>query len=204
MRQRFPLGQATSGTGATLGASGGSIGHTHSGPSHSHTLDPASVNTGSEPDHTHTIPSTSSAGSHAHTVPTTDFETVGGTLSSGTSGLLADEDIDHNHSFTDGVSSSPSHNHPGNTWGFSSFSHSHTITDTLDTYLAPDNSHRHTHFGSNTVSDGSHAHSINATVGNGGHNHSINVGSFSTSSDGTGGTGPHEVAYITLQAIIKT
>jgi microcystin-dependent protein len=37
LRQRFPLGVAASGTGATLGATGGSIDHTHTGPSHTHT-----------------------------------------------------------------------------------------------------------------------------------------------------------------------
>ncbi len=35
---RFPLGKATSGTGATLGSTGGAIDHTHTGPSHTHTL----------------------------------------------------------------------------------------------------------------------------------------------------------------------
>lgn len=35
--QRVILGKATSGTGATLGATGGAIDHTHTGPSHTHT-----------------------------------------------------------------------------------------------------------------------------------------------------------------------
>jgi hypothetical protein len=38
LRQRFPLGKAASGTGATLGASGGAIDHAHSTPAHSHGL----------------------------------------------------------------------------------------------------------------------------------------------------------------------
>jgi microcystin-dependent protein len=38
LRQRLPLGKAASGTGSTLGATGGAIDHTHSTPSHSHTL----------------------------------------------------------------------------------------------------------------------------------------------------------------------
>lgn len=37
LRQRFPLGKATSGTGATLGGTGGAIDHTH-------TVTPASLN----------------------------------------------------------------------------------------------------------------------------------------------------------------
>lgn len=37
LRQRFPLGKAAAGTGATLLGSGGAIDHTHTGPSHTHT-----------------------------------------------------------------------------------------------------------------------------------------------------------------------
>lgn len=37
LRQRFPLGTAASGTGSTLGGTGGAIDHTHTGPSHTHT-----------------------------------------------------------------------------------------------------------------------------------------------------------------------
>lgn len=36
LRQRFPLGVAASGTGNTLGGTGGAIDHTHTGPSHTH------------------------------------------------------------------------------------------------------------------------------------------------------------------------
>lgn len=52
LRQRFPLGKAASGTGSTLGSSGGSIDHTHTGPLHSHTA----------PSHTHTIPTAGTFG----------------------------------------------------------------------------------------------------------------------------------------------
>lgn len=38
LRGRFPLGKAASGTGSTLGGTGGAIDHTHTGPSHTHTL----------------------------------------------------------------------------------------------------------------------------------------------------------------------
>lgn len=36
MRQRFPMGKATAGTGATLGVTGGTIDHTHTGVAHTH------------------------------------------------------------------------------------------------------------------------------------------------------------------------
>jgi microcystin-dependent protein len=41
LRQRFPLGVATAGTGSTRGGTGGSIDHVHAGPSHTHSLETA-------------------------------------------------------------------------------------------------------------------------------------------------------------------
>lgn len=38
MRGKFPIGKAASGTGSTLGGSGGAIDHVHTGPSHTHTV----------------------------------------------------------------------------------------------------------------------------------------------------------------------
>jgi microcystin-dependent protein len=53
LSQRFPLGKASSGTGATLGGTGGAIDHTHTGGSHTHTMG----------NHTHTLTHTHGAGS---------------------------------------------------------------------------------------------------------------------------------------------
>lgn len=38
LRQRFPLGKAASGTGATIAGTGGSIDHTHTSAAHTHTV----------------------------------------------------------------------------------------------------------------------------------------------------------------------
>lgn len=38
LRGRFPLGKATAGTGNVLGVTGGTIDHTHTGPSHAHNV----------------------------------------------------------------------------------------------------------------------------------------------------------------------
>lgn len=59
-RQKYMMGKAASGTGATLGSTFGAINHTHTGPSHTHT----------GPSHTHSVTgSTASANiSHAHAV----------------------------------------------------------------------------------------------------------------------------------------
>lgn len=57
LRQRFPLGKAASGTGVTLGSTGGAIDHTHTGPSHTHdyTDVPAHTHTITDPGHTHDV-----------------------------------------------------------------------------------------------------------------------------------------------------
>lgn len=46
LRGKFPLGKAASGTGATLGSTGGLIDHTHTGPSHTHTSSTGTAATG--------------------------------------------------------------------------------------------------------------------------------------------------------------
>lgn len=43
LRQRFPLGVAASGTGNTLGGTGGAIDHVHTGGNHTHNVDPDPV-----------------------------------------------------------------------------------------------------------------------------------------------------------------
>jgi microcystin-dependent protein len=62
LRQRFPMGKAESGTGATLGATGGEIDHAHGGATASHVLDITQI-----PSHQHSIvvngtPGSASAG----------------------------------------------------------------------------------------------------------------------------------------------
>lgn len=87
LRQRFPLGKAASGTGSTLGSTGGAIDHTHAGPSHTHTIN--------------------SDGAHTHTFTTgnessiTELYTDGGgpdvPNSPHTHSGTTDSDGDHNH-----------------------------------------------------------------------------------------------------------
>lgn len=59
MRQKFTIGKAASGTGSTLGGSGGNIDHTHTGPSHSHDLS----------NHTHGMTHTHDLSNHTHSTP---------------------------------------------------------------------------------------------------------------------------------------
>jgi hypothetical protein len=75
-RQRFPIGKAASGTGSTLGGTGGNIDHTHSVPAHHHGMgtgadlnitSSGSGTSGTESaDHTHTFSATSSGFSANH------------------------------------------------------------------------------------------------------------------------------------------
>lgn len=84
LRQRFPLGKAASGTGASLGSTGGSIDHTHSVPAHHHAM-----GTGADFNIT-------SSGSHSHSI---DHDH--GVFSSGLEDTNHSHTIDHDHgSFT--------------------------------------------------------------------------------------------------------
>lgn len=76
LRQRFALGKAGSGTGATLGGTGGAIDHTHTSAAHTHTFTTGIEST------SQTVQSGSGAGTaannHTHT-GTTDSTTPGAT-----------------------------------------------------------------------------------------------------------------------------
>lgn len=81
LRQRFPLGKATSGVGVALGESGGAIDHVHTGPSHKHGMP-----------HTHTMP-------HVHSAPrdgwggTVNTPPIAGRLQSGGSGVGSEASV---------------------------------------------------------------------------------------------------------------
>jgi microcystin-dependent protein len=105
LRQKFPLGKAASGTGNTLGATGGAIDHTHSGGSHTHTF---ATTTALDGDHAHTVAAHTHTIAHTHTAsgtvdPTTVDQTV--TVDTG-SGVDVTLDIHtHTYSATTGGSS---------------------------------------------------------------------------------------------------
>lgn len=66
LQQRFPLGKAANGTGATIAGTGGAIDHTHSAPAHAHSIPAHSHGMG----HTHDMPShVHTVSAHEHTVP---------------------------------------------------------------------------------------------------------------------------------------
>lgn len=96
MRQRFPIGVAASGTGATLGGTGGSIDHLHTGPSHTHDAGTFAVPSGGAHTHTTGAPSATIA---AQSGAGTTMPTVGHTHDIASSGA-------HTHSVTGNTGSS--------------------------------------------------------------------------------------------------
>lgn len=93
-RGRFVLGKAAAGTGSTLGSTGGSIDHTHTGPSHTHSV---SGNTGNGG----TGATGGASAKHRHGSETVDQNLDGLTQ---TVMNYADDTPDHTHT-------GPSHNH---------------------------------------------------------------------------------------------
>jgi microcystin-dependent protein len=68
LRQRFPLGKAASGTGSTLGGTGGNIDHTHGlGGSHTHDVVQAAFNTGTPSSQESVAGASAGAAAHLHT-----------------------------------------------------------------------------------------------------------------------------------------
>lgn len=123
-RQRFPLGKAASGTGATLGATGGNIDHTHTitvdnAGDHDHTATTSEdgAHTHTQGAHQHAIGAgsasfaTSDTGGAAPIYPATqvDIFSDAGTGSSGAHDhtLTTSEDGEHTHSATSGAANPP-------------------------------------------------------------------------------------------------
>lgn len=120
MRQKFPLGKAVSGTGDTLGGTGGAIDHTHIGGTHTHDMSAhthiGGLHTHDLSNHTHSIPahyhgmgagatlSISGSGSHLHKIG--DFQS---TVSSGVDQTVIS--IGSGDSITDTFSDSEVHSH---------------------------------------------------------------------------------------------
>jgi len=123
LRGRFPLGKATSGTGSTLGGTGGSIDHTHTGPSHLHDM---GNHTHTGPSHTHDYTHTHGIGNHTHTMAHT--HTVPDHLHVLTgSGAYSAITFDAGNSYQERLSGAHvwnrTHRGSGETWSSSSGSH---------------------------------------------------------------------------------
>jgi len=127
LRQRVPVGKYSSGTFATLGATGGAeniILSTANLPAHTHDVNPARFTSAAEDSHTHSVdpPSTttSSNGNHKHDLDGVaenyNTDTYSGNGGDGDAGRIYDTDYagEHTHTvniaaFTSGAGSAHSH-----------------------------------------------------------------------------------------------
>lgn len=114
-RGRFALGKAASGTGNVLGATGGSIDHTHTGGAHTHTLA-----------HTHTVPS------HYHSKGALAITVAGGSHTHTASSGSMSANATHSHA-VDSHTHTMAHTHTGTV--DSGGSHSHTIASGSANFL---------------------------------------------------------------------
>ncbi len=210
----FPMGVAVSGTGSSLGDSGGTLDHTHTQPTHvhaeaahthamtAHTHSSASTALGGA--HTHTQPSTGASSTHTHTGPAhthgdgslvvanTSTATVGSReASSATAGLFAENDLDtssdnssHLHGF--GSYTCPACGTTSGSTASSTFSHSHFPTS---------NAGQHTH-ASGAVSGSTASAGTGVTGSGGAHSHT-------NASTGTSVEHTHTVG-VTVSALTVT
>lgn len=171
LRQRFPLGKAGSGTGSSLGQTGGSIDHTHSVPAHYHSMGSgADLAIGSSGSHTTTIDI-----AHGHTASSNNV-TTGITATTGSSTVsLTDPGHGHNYGAKEGGSNGSGANRPQ---GASSSSGSNTSYSTNSTSTGI------------TLNNGTHSHTV--SISDSGHSHTITVNALGTTNKtDTDGTHSH-------------
>lgn len=177
-RGRFALGVAASGTGATLGATGGAIDHVHTGPSHTHSI--ASV-----ADHQHAVTTLQTTENGAHDHGGTESDGSGTTGGAGGHSHSGTATSDNNGVTTVDVGSAETVPTTANTYGFS------TSIESNHTHSTP----AHTH---DISADGDHQHTLTGSVdAAGGHDHGA-----ATGSSGTGNTGTANPPFVTVHFII--
>lgn len=106
-RQRYSMGKAASGTGSTLGSTFGTIDHTHTGPSHTHT-----ITSGGSHSHTGHTGTPSSGVAIAHTTTPVNADTNGDGVVTAISGFASGNVIDDGVQ-THPISSDGAHDHGG-------------------------------------------------------------------------------------------
>lgn len=172
LRQKFPLGKAASGTGNTLGSTGGAIDHSHSIS--------GSGSTSTDGGHSHTG-STGSVGAHSHTATTSSdgSHSHGGNTGTPSSGVAIAHTTTPIPADTNG---------DGSTTNVSGWLGGNVIDDGVQTHpISSDGGHTHS---LTTSSEGAHSHSIGS---DGDHSHSFSV-------SGTSGT--NNPPYLVVNYII--
>lgn len=116
-RGRHFFGKATSGTGSTLGGTFGSIDHTHTGPSHTHSISSAGAHTHAINGDTQTVDLRNHTHSLTNTTVDANLDGVTKSVADGTStGDAAEAGLNHDHEEgTLATASDGSHDHGGTT-----------------------------------------------------------------------------------------
>jgi len=204
----YPLVKSTSGTGSTLGETGGDYVHSHTGQPHTHTIDPPNVTTSSTGNHQHTLSQGMvSDGAHSHNLGNTGSHSVGTEYAfNSTPGLVSKNDISHSHSHSHGA---------GDTGGdydaASSSGHTHNVDNSLATSspsYTPSRAHQHIHSNPDLQNNLNHVHGLYPTGFNGVHDHDLDIEAFA-SSDGsalgaTGATSGNLPPLLAFAFFIKT
>lgn len=188
MKGRFPLGKADSGTGNTLGSSGGSLDHVHSVAGHYHSKGNLYIN--SSGSHTTSI-------SHDHGAVTSSSDTHSHTFS-GTTGATSTDQLPGR-----------ANSSPGNNTKVMRSNSSGSNNNTFDTFF------NHTHSFSGTTATDAHSHSVDLpsysanSASSGAHTHANgyfagNVGNISgANGDNAQDTSANNPAFLTLNYVIK-
>ena len=181
LRQRFPLGKADSGTGSTLGSTGGAIDHVHQGGSHSHDMGNHTHNVGA---HYHGLGTLGlvSSGDHDHSI-NHDHSS----FTSGGSGTLNTNSDSHSHTVSGSTNTTGNHSHQYNINDAGPFATEKGIRGGADAFVEAsftEDAGNHSHTVSGSTNSDSHSHTIPT------HTHSINVPNF-TGTSGDGGDHTH-------------
>lgn len=215
LRQRFPLGKASAGTGSTLGSTGGTIDHTHSVPAlsvpglsipalsvpalsvPSLSVPALSVPGLSVPSLTASVSgTTASAGAHTHSGAT--GSEAGHTH--GVSGTVATTNVGNTVNINIGAAqlvTTDFHDHAFSVTSGAGSSHSHSISS--------DGAHTHTVTSTGTTGTGTTGTSVTGTGSTGTGVTGTGVtgtGTTGTSVSGTGTTGANNAPYLVINFII--
>lgn len=212
LRQRFPFGKATSGTGATFAGTGGAIDHTHTGPSHTHPVTQPDEHTA----HNVTQPASHGTLTHAnaalaaHSAMSHDSSITNHSISAeaGAHGTHA-ADTTHTH---DAHGNTANTNNTGAIQGYSApASHSANATHTHDAHSA----HSGSTIDAHAITQADHSgdtHSVTAQADDhtsvthsgstvtGAHTHS----GAATTAGGTGATGTANPPFQAMPYIIRS
>lgn len=176
LRGRFPLGMAASGTGSTLGGTGGALDHTHSVPAHYHGMGSGSdlaISTSGQHDTTIDI-------SHGHSASTSTNSSNVSCTATGTT-TVSLNDNGHTHS----LSIAAKRGNPNT----AALTHVSTYVSSGSPEEAFTNGSAAKQYTGITLTNGAHSHSVTLTDSK--HSHSVTVDALSTDINRTHTGGAH-------------